>query len=141
MARMNCLSTFTSSEVRMFESNINSIKNDLNDFQLYEKIKQYYSKDSKDSKELKKYSFNPTISKRDVYDVESQMYLYEIVICGIIRNNLINDNDVFEEIYLFLEFLLIELDLRSLTFIFNGFDEKKMYNILNLKYFKPLEKR
>lgn len=132
---MNCLTTFTSEEVRMFESNMKSIKNDLNDFQLYEKIKQYYSNQSK------KYSFNPNISKRDVYDVESQMYLSEIVISGIITNNLINDNDVFEEIYLFLEFLLIELDLSCLTFIFNGLDEKKMYNILNLKYSTPLEKR
>ena len=105
-------------------------------FKLYEKIKEYFSSHSSHST-YSKNLFQIRISKQDIYDIESSNYSSEITISGIITDdtlNTLNDNDVFEKIYSFLEFLFVELHLCSLPFLFRGFNEYKRYHILpNLK--------
>jgi hypothetical protein len=109
MARMNGISTFTSSEVRTFDAYLSNLSSP---FKLYEKIKEYFLEHSSylsHSKNL----FQIRISKQDIYDIESSNYSSEMVISGIITDdklntlNTLNDNDVFEKIYSFLEFLFV----------------------------------
>lgn len=126
MARQSGLSTFTSFNFRAFESHIIldiHNKNIHNIHYVYEQIRTY---------------LNPFKTPLKLCVTSEIMFFenksYDIVkITSIFEDDNTNDNDLFETIYTFLEHIFVSLSLSSLTFIFKGFDEHKIYKIKNNK--------
>jgi hypothetical protein len=127
MARSNGLSTFTSSNIRSFNSTIN-ILNIIDKYDLFNTIKDYYEN-------YEKPLFIPCLSDENFFCREEKTFKNCVRIHGIISKEDINDNDVFEQIYSFLEYIFISLKLPYLTFVFKGFNDEKIYNI------KPNDKK
>lgn len=127
MARSNGLSTFTSSNIRSFNSAIN-ILNIIDKYDLFNTIKDYYEN-------YEKPLFIPYLSDENFFCREEKTFKNSVRIHGIICKEDINDNDVFEQIYSFLEYIFISLKLPYLTFVFKGFNDEKIYNI------KPNDKK
>lgn len=121
MARQSGLSTFTSFNFRSFEARI--VLDDNNIHYVYEKIRKY---------------LNPFKTPLKLC-VTSEIMFFEnksydtVKITSIFEDDNTNDNDLFETIYTFLEYIFVSLSLTSLTFIFKGFDEHKIYKIKNNK--------
>lgn len=122
MARQSGLSTFTSCDFRSFEAHIILDLNTTNNIHyIYEKIRKY---------------INPFKTSLKLC-ISSELMFYEnksydiLKITSIFEDDNTNDNDLFETIYTFLEYIFLSLSLTSLKFIFNGFDERKIYKIKN----------
>jgi hypothetical protein len=116
MSRSNGLSTFTSSNIRYFESIFYD-----NKYKLCNVIGEY--------PEVQKLLFIPHISDEAFFCKEENVFKNSVRIRGYIQKEDINDNDVFEQIYSFLEHIFTSMKLFSLSFFFKGFNEEKIYII------------
>lgn len=130
MARPDGLSTFISHNLRSFESNI-EINDVCDKYKILNTIKSYY-------KEYKKILFTPYISDELFFCNKECTFKSSIKIHGIIEKEDINDNDVFEQVYKFFERIFLDIQLSSLTFVFKGIDEQKIYKIKKCKVCKSL---
>lgn len=125
MARQSGLSTFTSYDFRSFETHI-VLDKDHNIHYVYEQIRTY----------VNTFKINLKLC------VSSEVMFYEnksydiVKVTSIIEEDNINDNDVFEMVYTFLEHMFVLLSLSSLTFVFKGFNEYKTYKILKNSFKK-----
>jgi hypothetical protein len=104
---------FSSRKVRPFKSNVVY----SNQFYLYEIIKLYLS-----SKLNKRILITPILSKADIFDSSIDGFVSCIKISGYISDDTVNDNDVFEELYLFFENIFIKLELKELSFTYKNLD-------------------
>ncbi len=125
MARPDGLSTFVSHNLRSFECNI-EINEVCDKYKIFNTIKEYY-------KEYKKILFIPHISDELFFCEKENIFKPSIRIHGIIEKEDINDNDVFEQVYKFFEAIFLVMQLSSLTFVFKGLDEQKIYKIKKCK--------
>jgi len=120
MARSNGLSTFTSCNSRYFECILYD-----NKYKLCNVIGDY--------PDIQKLLFIPHISDEAFFCIQEKVFKNSVRIRGYIKKEDINDNDVFEQIYSFLEHIFISMKLFSLHFIFKGFNEEKIYTIKHVK--------
>jgi len=118
---------FSSYKVRSFESSIPY----SNNFHLFEIIKAYLSSNSN-----KKVIIKPSLSKEDTFDYSKNTFIPSIKIYGHILDETINDNDIFEELYLFFENIFIELDMKELHFLYKNFNEDPSQREISYKIFK-----
>ena len=96
--RPNGKTNFSSHKVRSFESNI--FYDDH--FKLYEVIKTYLNNNVN-----KRLIITPSLSKKDVFDYSKNSFVQFIKVSGYILDDTINDNDVFESLYHFFEYIFI----------------------------------
>jgi hypothetical protein len=111
---------FVEYDLRTFETSLN-----INAHELYWEIKKWIEIRNNKNNILKisKMSF----IKQDIFDIIDCKIKSSIKINGIVYNNNINDFDIFEEIYLFLEFMVLEFNKKELIFVFGN----KVYKIIN----------
>ena len=121
--RPDGITRFTSYEYRFFEG---KIKTD-NLFEVFDKTKQWI--DGRDYRYKK--NFEPCFTREDVLELSTLKFRSCIKISGYILNNIINDFDIFEELYSLFETLFVEFKQEELLFMFKGFDECKIYKIEN----------
>lgn len=117
MSRPNGLSSFSSSSIRTYRG---LIKHE-NHFEIYTNIKEWFQQ----RQHKNKYIFDMCISKVDFFCKYNNEFKNYIEIRGEIFDENVNDNDVFEELYLFFEYLFINLKLKNLSFSIND----KIYKI------------
>ena len=129
--RPNGKTNFSSHKVRSFESNI--FYDDH--FKLYEVIKTYLNNNVN-----KRLIITPSLSKKDVFDYSKNSFVQFIKVSGYILDETINDNDVFESLYHFFEYIFIELDMKDLSFIYKSFNEDSFCEELLYKIFKNKKK-
>ena len=129
--RPNGKTNFSSHKVRSFESNI--FYDDH--FKLYEVIKTYLNNNVN-----KRLIITPSLSKKDVFDYSKNSFVQFIKVSGYILDETINDNDVFESLYHFFEYIFIELDMKDLSFIYKSFNEDSSQKELLYKIFKNKKK-
>jgi hypothetical protein len=131
---MTYYSTYKSYDIRSFYSLIKSTDYiDINN-----KVKEWLLKEEN-------HIFDICVSNTDiVYDsrnmglkneentvFHNNSYQQCAKISGIIEDNNINDNQAFFKIYSLFEYLFINLEKKiDISFVFEGFQEKKLYKIL-----------
>jgi hypothetical protein len=111
MSRPNGLSSFTTSSIRYYKS----IVKHENHFIIYQHIKDWFQQ----RQHKHKFIFDICISKIDYYCTHSNEFKNYIEIHGQIFDENVNDNDVFEELYLLFEYLFINLKLKTISFSIN----------------------
>lgn len=121
-SRPSGLSSYSISSFRSYEAVIKY----ENHFTIYQKVKEWFEK--RDSKY--KFIINIRITKEDFFCIYSNEFKCYLKIYGQIFDENVNDNDVFEELYSFFEFLFIELNMKELHFhISNMFHEENIVKI------------
>lgn len=120
--RPDGLSSYSIFPIKYYEA---IIKHE-NHFAIYQKVKEWFEK------RISKYKFIISIqlSKQDFFCTHSNDFKTYIKIQGQILEENISDNDIFEELYTFFEYLFIQLKMKELSFsICNNLikiQEKKM---------------
>ncbi len=110
-SRINGIS-FSRCPVRTYEA---IIKHD-NHFEIYEKVKQWFA----DSKNKYKFIIKPRLTTEELFS-ENKFKKY-IVIKGYIEDINLNDNDIFEEVYSFFEYIFIKMEMEELSFYMNSIE-------------------
>jgi len=123
---------FSVHKFRTFNSTISH----SNHFQIYEIIKSYLSNNTN----KKRIIIKPSLSKEDIYDHNINTFVSSIRVSGYILDDNINDNDIFEALYLFFEYIFLQLDIKELYFIYNNLNEDPSERELIYKIFKNEKK-
>jgi len=127
---MTCISTYKSCDVRSFQSIIKS----SNFIDINNKVKEWMLIQED-------YIFDVCVSNGDIV-FHKNSYQSCVKIAGIIDDNNINDNEVFFKLYSLFEYLFINLEkcetvngLKSvdISFVFEGFSERKLYKLMPIK--------
>jgi hypothetical protein len=112
MSRPNGLSSFSLSSIRSYES---IIKHE-NHFLIYNLTKEWFQQRNSKYKLI----IDIRLSKIDFFCTHNNDFKNYILINGQIHDDNVNDNDVFEELYGFFEYLFINLKLKNLSFSINN---------------------
>lgn len=116
---------FSSCKVRSFESNIFNSDH----FKICELIKTYLSTNLN-----KRVIITPYLSKNDVFDYSKNSFEQVVKVSGYMLDDTVNDNDVFEALYQFFEYIFLSLNMKELYFIYKSFNEE--YREVAYKIFK-----
>jgi hypothetical protein len=122
---------FSTHKVRSFESNIFNSDH----FKIYEVIKTYLT-----SNLNKRIIITPYLSKKDVFDYSKNTFIRIVKVSGHILDDTVNDNDIFEVLYKFFEYIFIELDMKELCFVYKLFNEDSCQRETAYKIFKNEKK-
>jgi hypothetical protein len=121
--------SFSTHKLRSFESNIFHSDH----FKLYEVIKIYLLINLN-----KRVIITPSLSKKDIFDYSKNSFVQVIKVSGYILDDTINDNDIFEALYQFFEYIFLELDMKDLSFLYKSFNEDSSQKELVYKIFKKI---